>query len=199
MKGLTEKQKRVLDFLVIFTEKNGYPPTVREIGEHFGFLWSAARTHLKALERKGAIRLNRARSRGIEIPGLRPAQALRVPVAGRIRAGSPVLALEEVGDQLLVDRTLFSAEGVFALRITGDSMVDAGILDGDYVVVKPQSILESGEIGVVLIGDEATVKRVFFEEGAVILKPENRHMPLLKYPPDEVSVTGRVIGVIRKI
>ncbi|MCC6346948.1 MAG: transcriptional repressor LexA [Nitrospirales bacterium] len=199
MRSLTEKQKRVLDFLISFTEKNGFPPTVREIGEHFGFLWSAARTHLKALERKGVIRLNRARSRGIEIPGLRPAQALRVPVAGRIRAGNPVLALEEIGDQIVVDRSLFSTEGAFSLRIVGDSMVDAGILDGDYVIVRPQESLENGEIGVVLLGDEATVKRVFFEEGAVVLRPENRHMPIMKYPPDEVRMAGKVIGVIRKI
>lgn len=199
MEGLTERQRRVLDFLVSFTEKYGYPPTVREIGEHFGFLWSAARTHLKALERKGAIRLNRSRSRGIEIPGLRPAQALRVPVAGRIRAGSPVLAVEEIGDQILVDKSLFSTEDAFSLRIVGDSMVDAGILDGDYVIVRPQRSLENGEVGVVLVGDEATVKRVLFEEGVVVLKPENRHMPVHKYSPDEVSIIGRVIGVVRKM
>ncbi|MEW5744823.1 MAG: transcriptional repressor LexA [Nitrospirota bacterium] len=199
MKELTVQQKKVLDFLVSSVKKNGYPPTVREIGEHFGFLWAAARGHLRALERKGFIRLNPAISRGIEIVGFTPREGSLLPVAGTIRAGRPVLAAEDVDAHLLVDASLFPAADSFCLRVTGDSMVEAGIFEGDYVIVKQQRTIESGEIGVVLVGDEATVKRVFKEKHTVLLKPENKTMKPVRYDADEVVVAGKVIGVIRKL
>lgn len=199
MKELTDKQKRILDFLMDFTKNHGYPPTVREIGNHFRFLWAAARGHLHALERKGFIKLNPSKSRGIEIPGLMPSGGFMLPVAGRIRAGRPILAQEDIDAHILIDKSLFPHSDSFSLRVTGDSMIEAGILDRDYVVVRPQRTIENGEIGVVLIEDEATVKRVFKEKKKIILKPENRNMQPSTHNPDEVTIIGKVVGVIRKI
>ena len=199
MKGITPKQKRIFEFLVEFTQKRGYPPTVREIGEYFGFLWTAARGHLRALERKGLIRLNPMKSRGIEITGTRHAGGFMVPVAGKVRAGRPILAQQDIEAHVLIDPFLFPAKDAFALRITGDSMVDAGIRDGDYVIVKPQESVINGEIGVVLMGDESTVKRIYLKKGEITLKPENRDMEPETYRPHEIRIIGKVIGVLRKL
>ena len=199
MKELTDKQKRILEFLTEFTKNHGYPPTVREIGNHFRFLWAAARGHLQALERKGFIKLNPAKSRGIEIPGLMPSGGFMLPVAGRIQAGRPILAIENIDSHILIDKALFPYADSFSLRVTGDSMVDAGILDGDYVVVKPQRTIENGEIGVILIDDEATVKRVFRERKKIILKPENKNRKPTIHNHDEITIIGKVAGVIRKL
>ncbi len=199
MKELTARQEKVLEFLTTYTKEHGYPPTIREIGEHFGFLWAAARRHLQSLEKKGVIRIDPAKSRGIDIPGLKLAKGIMLPVAGKIRAGRPILAAEDRGEYILVDKSLFPAESSFALKVTGDSMVEVGIFEGDYVIVKPGSSIENGEIGVVLIEDEATVKRIFKGKGKITLKPENRYMKPMSYKPDEVSIMGKVIGVIRKL
>jgi repressor LexA len=201
MSELTEKQRQVLVFLKEYISKYGYPPTVREIGGHFGILWSAARNHLRAIDRKGFIKINPSKSRGIEIPGLMHKGGMVLPVAGRIRAGQPILASEDIETHIIVDKSLFPSEEAFSLKVAGDSMIEAGILDGDYVVVRPQSTIKSGEIGVALIGEEATVKRVFRdrEKKRIILKPENRTLEPVSYSHDEVSIIGKVIGVIRKI
>jgi len=199
MKDLTKKQRKVLEFLTSYTKRSGYPPTVREIGEHFGFLWTAARGHLQALEKKGFVRINPFRSRGIEIMGLKPIEGIKVPVAGKIRAGRPILATEDIDAHILIDKSLFQAENAFSLKVTGDSMIEAGILDGDYVIVKPQKVIEHGEIGVALIGDEATVKRIFKEKKKIILRPENRDMKPESYDSAEVTIIGKVIGVIRRV
>jgi repressor LexA len=199
MKDLTDKQKRILEFLREYAGAHGYPPTVREIGEHFRFLWAAARRHLQAIEKKGFIKLKPSTSRGIEIPGLMPSGGFMLPVAGRIRAGRPILAREDIDTHILIDKSLFPHSDSFSLRVTGDSMIEAGILDGDYVVVKPQKTIENGEIGVVLIEDEATVKRVYKEKKKIVLKPENRNMQPTTHNPEEVTIIGKVVGVIRKI
>ncbi|MBI4839187.1 MAG: transcriptional repressor LexA [Nitrospirae bacterium] len=199
MQGLTAKQKAVLEFLKDYTRKYGYPPTVREIGERFKFLWAAASRHLKAIEKKGFIRIYPARSRGIEIMGLMQAKGLNIPVAGRIRAGKPALAAEDIDEHILIDKNIFREKDAFSLRVQGESMIEAGIFDGDYVIVKPQATIENGGIGVVLIGDEATVKRVFIKEDAIMLKPENKDMEPVSYKPGEISIIGRVIGVVRKL
>jgi len=195
---LTDKQKRIVEFLKVYVGEHGFPPTMREIGEHFGFTWPAARGHLAAIEKKGAIRMNPMKSRGIEVIGLRPKDVLSLPVAGRIRAGKPLLAIEEIESHIVVDRNLFKEGDSFVLRVTGDSMVDAGILHGDYVVVKPQREIRGGDIGVVLIGEEATVKKVYPKRGSITLVPANKMMEPVTYRPDEVSIVGKVIGVIRK-
>lgn len=198
MKNLTTTQKKVLEFLKEYSGKHGYPPTVREIGTHFGFLWPAARRHLQSLEKKGALRITPSKSRGIEITGFAPAAGVCVvPLVGKVRAGEPILAVEEIDGHITVDRALFPAENTFSLRVTGDSMKEAGILDGDFVIVKPQHAIGHGEIGVVIIGDEATVKRILFENGCVVLKPENSSMESVKYSPEEITVAGKVIGLVR--
>jgi SOS regulatory protein LexA len=120
-----------------------------------------------------------------------------VPVLGKVRAGEPTLAIEEVDGHITIDRALFPAEDTFSLRIVGDSMKEAGIFHGDFVIVKPQHIIGHGEIGVVIIGDEATVKRVLFENERVILKPENSNMESVTYNQEEVTIAGKVIGLVR--
>ncbi|MCX8023471.1 MAG: transcriptional repressor LexA [Syntrophorhabdaceae bacterium] len=197
MKDLTHTQRMVLGFLKEYLSKHGYPPTIREIGAHFGFLWPAARGHLKSLEKKGFIRINPSRSRGIEIIGASYPERKAIPILGRIRAGSPEIASEEIDGTIKVDETLFPGEGLFCLKVRGESMRDGGILDGDFAVVRPQNTIENGEIGVVLIGDEATIKRVFLKEKKVILKPENKEMEATIHEPSEVTILGRVIGIIR--
>jgi repressor LexA len=199
MKEITRRQRKVLEFLTSYTKKYGYPPTIREIGEHFGFFWTAARGFLQSLERKGFIKINPAKSRGIEITGLKPAEGLKVPLVGKIRAGKPILATEDIEAHILIDKSLFPAENAFTLKVTGDSMIEAGILDGDFIVVKPQRVIENGEIGVFLIGDEATVKRIFKGKEKITLRPANRNMKPEKYNPDEITIIGKVMGVIRKI
>jgi repressor LexA len=199
MKELTRRQRKVLEFLTSYAKKYGYPPTIREIGEHFGFFWTAARGFLQSLERKGFIKINPAKSRGIEIIGLKPAEGLKVPLVGKIRAGKPILATEDIEAHILIDKSLFPAENAFILKVTGDSMIEAGILDGDFIVVKPQRVIENGEIGVFLIGDEATVKRIFKWKEKITLRPANRNMKPEKYNPDEITIIGKVMGVIRKI
>jgi repressor LexA len=199
MKELTKKQKRIVEFLKSYVKEHGYPPTMREIGAYFGFTWPAAKGHLVALKKKGLIRINPFKSRGIEVLGSKYREAFELPIAGRIRAGKPVLAIEEIEDHIVIDRNLFKDSDAFALRITGDSMVEAGIFDGDYVIVKHQSTIENGEIAVVLLEDEATVKKVYKEKRKVVLKPENRNMQPTKHSPDEVTIIGRVVGVIRKL
>ena len=199
MISLTDRQKAILDFLKSFVSESGYPPTVRDIGSHFNIQWAAAKNHLKALETKGYIRVNQYKSRGIEIYGLKQSEGFMAPVVGNIRAGSPVLAVEDITSHILLDKSLFPSEKAFTLRVSGDSMIEAGILDGDFIVVNPQNDLYNGEVGVVLIEDEATVKRVYMSKGKVTLKPENRAMEPITYSSESTSIIGKVIGVIRKM
>lgn len=197
MKTLTRMQGLILEFLKDYLVRHGYPPTVREIGNHFNILWPAARQHLRALEKKGFVRITSSRSRGIEILGLKKVQERSLPVVGRVKAGEPIFAIEEIDMHITVDPELFPQTDTFVLRVKGDSMRDAGIFDGDFVIVKKQSTVEHGEIGVILIGDDATIKRVMFEGERIILKPENMTMLPVSYSPYEVSIIGKVIGLIR--
>lgn len=196
---LTAKQKKVFDFLTEYTKEHGYPPTVREIGKHFNFLWPAARNYLRILEKKGLIKVNPLISRGIEILDLKTTNSITIPIAGRIQAGTPILAQEDIEAKITIDKTLFPYPDAFSLKVKGNSMVDAGIMDGDLVIVKPQKTLQNGQIGVVLIGDEATVKKVFIKDKKVILKPENKNMQPTIHKPEEISIIGKVIGIIRKL
>jgi repressor LexA len=197
MKGLTEIQRRILEFLTAYTGNHGYPPTLREIGDQFKIFWPAARKHLQSMARKGFVRINPARSRGIEIVGFQLSGERSIPVVGKIRAGEPTVVIEEIDTHIRVDSSLFPAEDMFSLRVVGDSMRDAAILNGDFVIVKPQGIVEHGEIGVILIGDEATVKRVLFKDKQVMLKPENKDMAPVTYSPEEITIIGKVIGLLR--
>ncbi len=196
MQEMTERQRGVMEFLREYAAERGYPPTVREIGARFAITWPAARGHLKALAKKGLIRLVPGRSRGIELFQA----AAGIPIAGAIRAGSPIPAVQEHEARIVVDPGLFRDPRSFALRVTGDSMRDAGIFDGDFVIVSPGAEVATGAIGVGLIGDEATVKRIRPNaDGTVTLIPENPEFSPVTYPPGEVSIIGRVSGVIRKL
>ncbi|RME67198.1 MAG: repressor LexA [Nitrospirae bacterium] len=201
MKPLTMAQERVLEYVRRFVSERGYPPTVREICDAFGFKSPmAAKAHLDALERKGYIRRRTGLARGIELTGpvSEGPSFLRIPVLGRIRAGEPVYATEDIEDYIRIDQRLIPLEEGFGLRVEGQSMVGVGILPGDIVIVRPQPVAEPGDIVVALIGDEATVKRFYLENAMVVLKPENPEMSPLRLKPSEVKIIGKVIGLIRR-
>ena len=217
MKELTDRQRRVLEFLQESLANQGMPPTIREIGEAMGFTFPAARGHLQALEKKGFLKLHAGKSRGIELLGaMSSAEATRgsfehppthaLPLAGTIRAGEPITARQEIDSYIAVDRELFRDPDAFVLRVVGESMVEAGIFEGDYVVVSGRSEVPRGAIGVALIegasgsGEgEATVKRIYKEGAYVRLVPENPTMSPTEHPSYDVRVLGRVTGVIRKL
>jgi len=208
MKELTRRQKEILDFISEMTEKNGFPPTIREIGKKFRIAsTNGVRAILSALSVKGYIRRKPLLSRGIEvlrsvsssIGRVKPA-LVSVPLLGRISAGLPVLAVENVEGSIGIDRTLFPGDGIFFLKVVGDSMRDAGILNGDYVLAQQQNTADKGEIVVAMIGDEATVKRYFPEKNKVRLEPANPEFgPIIveKRTPD-FFIAGKVIGLLRK-
>ncbi len=204
---LTEKQREILSYIAEMLRTTGYPPTIRQIGARFGISsTNGVRTHLRALQKKGYIKRSPYTSRGIELlsHGIKRAltkEVAGVPVVGRVAAGAPILAVENIEDTLLMDRELFKGEEeLFALRVRGDSMVEAGILDGDHVIVRQQETAEIGDIIVALLGDEATVK--IFRRGAkgeIILVPANSRMqPIVAAPGEvEVKVLGKVVGLLR--
>jgi repressor LexA len=217
---LSKRQAEIFDFVVKYADKHGYPPTVREIGEAVGLASpSTVHAHLANLERAGLLRRDPTKPRALEVVGRgrRPAAAPirsvaqiagpvaephRLPLVGEIAAGGPLLAEENVAEYLAVPEPLSRGGEEFLLRVKGDSMIDAGILEGDYVVVRRQQTARDGEIVVALAGDdeateEATVKRFFRENGRIRLQPENSALePLF---PDHVQILGKVIGVFRSL
>ena len=199
---LTERQKSVFSFLKDFLKKKGYPPTVREIAGHFKMAGpKGAKKHLDRLAAKGYIKKLPGCSRAIEILTDSPFTPARLlPIVGRVRAGSPILAEEQVEGHLAVDEDLAPWKEAFLLHVTGDSMVQAGIFDGDYVLVKPQSTAENGEIVVALIGEEATVKRFYRDRDHIRLEPANdRLKPLvITKLSGEFRILGKVVGLIRR-
>jgi repressor LexA len=202
--SLTPRQKGVLAYLKTFTEAKGFPPTLREIARHLGLRGPRAiQKHLAGLEGKGYIRRRAGLSRAIEMTGpaaMKSPPPMAVPVLGRVRAGAPLLAVEEAREHLCLDRQ-FAPPGAFALTITGDSMIEAGIHDGDYAVVLPKPHARNGEIVVALIGEEATVKRFYKDRDGVRLEPANARMKpiLIKPGQDEFRLLGQVVAVIRKL
>ena len=210
-KALTSKQKAILDFIRAEIDRRGRPPTIREIGERFGLRSTGSvRDHLRALERKGHIDRHRHLARGIAVRPLipkakprtpRPVPRPVIPLVGQITAGQPTLAVENPSDTLALDPTLFGGGELFALRVEGESMRDAGIYTGDHVVVRRQETANNGDIVVALIDDEATVKRFFREPRRIRLQPENDTMsPIYLSPRDaELRLLGRVVGVLRRL
>jgi repressor LexA len=204
--ALTDRQRSILDFLGDFLRENGYPPTIREIAGHFDLRSPrGVQDHLEALERKGYIRRARERSRGIELLelGARRAPAgsnvLRLPLIGKVAAGMPVLSEENIEEWIEVDASFAAREGNFLLKVVGDSMVDAHILDGDTIVVSPQETARDGEIVVALVDDEATVKTFYKEPGGIRLQPENARLEPIWVPAGsaEVRIIGKVVAVMR--
>ncbi|MEO7034309.1 MAG: transcriptional repressor LexA [Polyangiaceae bacterium] len=216
MQGLTARQEQTLDFIRKSIEERGYPPTLREIGEYMGIRsTNGVNDHLRALERKGYLRREDMKSRALKLvsgmgtPAGPPAKAaddddlIEVRILGRVAAGLPLLAEENVIDTVRVDRMLVrGGREVFGLRVTGDSMIEAGIMSGDYIFVKKQSTAERGDIVVALIGDEATVKHFFPERDYVRFQPANSQMaPILVRASDFKStmLLGKVVGVYRRL
>jgi repressor LexA len=204
-KELTSTQQRVFDFLKDFFQDKGFPPTLREIAFHFGLRGpKGPQKTLNILERKGYIRKVPGGSRAIEIlsyPPIRLTQILPIPIVGRVRAGEPILAIENIEGYINLDRNLVSSGNVFLLRVQGDSMIDAHIQDGDFALVKPQPNAENGEIVVALIEDEATIKRIFKKRDLIRLEPANPKMEpiVVKRGEKKVTIVGKVIGIFRKL
>jgi len=201
---LTLRQKKVLNFLKSYKQKRGYPPTLREIASNFGLKGPRApQKTLVILERKGFIRRVPGGSRAIEVRDIMSVlgKTLSVPIVGRVRAGEPILAVENIEGFLTFDRSLVSSGDVFLLRVQGDSMIEAHIEDGDFALVKSQSDAENGEIVVALIEDEATIKRIFKKRDLIRLEPANPTMEpiLVKKGDKKVAIVGKVIGVFRKL
>ena len=213
MQGLTGRQQQTLEFIRKSIEERGYPPTLREIGEYMGIRsTNGVNDHLRALERKGYLRREDMKSRALKlVSGMESSTPVKVPdddlvevrVLGRVAAGLPLLAEENVIDTVRVDRMLVrGGREVFGLRVTGDSMIEAGIMSGDYIFVKKQSTAERGDIVVALIGDEATVKHFYPERDYVRFQPANSQMaPILVRASDFKStmLLGKVVGVYRRL
>lgn len=202
-RNLTARQREVLSFLIRFIDERGYPPTVREIALYFGLKGPRSpKKRLDALEEKGYIRRNPGKSRAIEVVGVSPSWPYRlVPLVGKVRAGRPSLAFEDLEGTLLLDRSLARGGETFFLKVKGDSMIGDHIKDGDLALIYPQSMVENGEIAVVLIDDEATLKRVYKEGGALRLQPSNPIMKptIVGMRGGKVTVVGKVIGIFRKV
>jgi repressor LexA len=199
-KPATERQRRILEIIRAFTAEHGYPPSVREIGERVGLSSSSTiHAHLKALERRGLISRDPTKPRALRSGTLPAAQdAVVVPVLGRVAAGVPITAQEDIeGEFLLPAGFAPRASDAFMLRVQGDSMVDAAILDGDLILVRPQRSAENGEIVVAMLDGEATVKRFYREAGRIRLQPENQTMAPI-YASD-VEIVGRVEAVVRRL
>jgi repressor LexA len=201
MKKLTERQKEILEYLVEHARETGYPPTIREIGFRFGIRSTKGVVdHLTALERKGHIRRVLGKSRALELIPPVTEERQGVPLLGRIAAGVPLLAEENVEDRLLIDPTFLKGKDEFLLRVRGESMIEAHIADGDLVLVRPAAEAKNGEIVVAMIGEEATVKRFFREGEGITLRPENRSMAPIEVRPEdgEFRILGVVVGLFRK-
>jgi repressor LexA len=206
---MTSRQRQVLEFMRSFTERHGVPPAVREIAERFGFTARAAFDHLKALERKGMLerRVTAKRaSRTLVLPERRPAARAprgEIPVLGRIAAGAPIFAVENREDSIPLRPEWLSAQGaeVFALRVSGDSMIDAHIVDGDLVLVRRQEAAQPNDIVAALVDGEATVKRFTRDGKSVVLRPEHPTMPpiVVDGTRGDFRILGKVIGVIRNM
>ena len=201
---LTERQQQILEFIRADIHRRGYPPSVREIGEAVGLSSSSTvHSHLAALEEKGHIRRDPSKPRALEVLDYRDTeraidygQVQVVPIVGQVAAGSPILAAENIESTMPLPSEL-AGESTFILRVRGESMIEAGILDGDHVVVRQQQDASDGDIVVAMLEDEATVKRFFREAGRIRLQPENSTMEPI-YARD-VSILGKVVALFRKI
>ena len=198
MLPLTDRQQQVLDFVSFYLDHNGCPPTLREISDHIGVKGTAtAIQHLDALERKGYIS-RREGSRGIAFTQ-KQTKSVSLPVLGTVRAGTPEPAVEDIQGYYSIDPSWIKGEGNYILKIKGDSMINAGIFDGDYGIIRPQQIADNGEIVVALIEGEATLKRFYREKDHIRLQPENSTMePIIIREGDaETIIAGRLLKTIR--
>ena len=198
MRTSRDNQQKILDFIKAEIEDKGYPPSVREICAAVGLRsTSTVHAHLNHLEEQGLIRRDSTKPRALEVLDGSHARGRSVPLVGRVTAGQPILAVENIEDYLMLPQSMLGKEDLFCLRVQGESMIDAGILDGDIVVLRQQDTAENGEIVVAMTDeDEATLKRIFYEDGRVRLQPENPTMePIFA---DTVTVLGKLVALIRQ-
>jgi repressor LexA len=199
--NLTKRQREIFDYVKSYGEEHGYPPTVRDIGKAIGLTSSSTvHAHLANLEKLGVLRRDPTKPRAIEVLVDKAKAAVApsgLPIVGQVAAGQPVLAEENIEEYVPVPPIAGGDEGEFVLRVKGDSMIQAGIFEGDYVVVRPQDTATDGEIVVAMVEDEATVKRFFKEEDHVRLQPENDTLDPIR--SREVQLLGRVVGVCRRV
>jgi repressor LexA len=201
---LTKRQQEIFDFIKRYSSRHGYPPTVRDIGKAVGLASSSTvHQHLANLEKIGLLRRDPSKPRAIELLD-RAVQEVRnivrpdgLPVVGSVAAGQPLLAEENIEEYVSVPELAGGDAGAYVLRVRGDSMKNAGIIEGDYVVVRPQDTADDGDVVVALLGEEATVKRYFRESDHVRLQPENDTLEPIR--SREVRVLGRVVGVMRSL
>jgi repressor LexA len=199
--NLTKRQQEIFDYIKRYGSQHGYPPTVRDIGKAIGLTSSSTvHAHLANLEKLGLVKRDPTKPRALEVLVDKAREAVTgggLPLVGQVAAGSPVLAEENIEEYVAVPEIAGGEEGEFVLKVKGDSMVNAGILEGDHVIVRKQDTAKNGEIVVALVGDEATVKRFFREEDHVRLQPENDTLePILTR---DVQLLGRVVGVCRRV
>ena len=205
---LTKRQQEIFDFIGRYSARYGYPPTVRDIGKAVGLASSSTvHAHLANLERIGLLRRDPSKPRAIElldkamgtaVESMRSmVRATGVPLLGSVAAGQPMLAEENIEGYISVPDVAGGSEGEYVLRVRGESMKEAGILEGDFVVVRPQKTAEEGDIVVALLGEEATVKRFYREADHIRLQPENSALEPIR--SREVEVLGRVVGVLRSL
>jgi repressor LexA len=199
--NLTKRQQEIFDFIKRYAAEHGYPPTVRDIGKAIGLTSSSTvHAHLANLEKVGLLRRDPTKPRALEVLAGKAREAITprgLPLVGQVAAGSPVLAEENIEEYVTVPELAGGDEGEFVLRVKGDSMVDAGIFDGDYVIVRREETATDGQIVVALVGEEATVKRFFKEADHVRLQPENSTLDPIR--TQDVKILGRVVGVCRKV
>lgn len=203
MRDLTAKQLAILQYIEDYIRQQGYPPTIREIGDEFKITAKGAYDHLKAIEKKGYIKSEKNRSRAIELLKTSSGQAplagdhvVNIPLVGRVAAGIPITAEENIEEYLAFPRSMLpGSDGIFALRVAGDSMKDAGINDGDIAVIRKQETADNGDIVVALLEDEATLKYFYKEKKKVRLQPANKsYKPMMV---DDVSIVGKLVGIYR--
>jgi repressor LexA len=202
MEPLTPKQRQVLEFVVGRLKENR-PPSQQEIADHFGLVQNAAYQLVSYLRKKGYL-VDAGGHRGLRLSREyleERRQREGLPIIGRVAAGTPILAQENIEGYVSVEKLFGRTEGTFLLRVVGDSMVDEGIMDGDYVVVRAGSTIENGQIGIVLLDEEATVKRVFFQKDRIALKPANQRAGYktryIKKFDKDVRILGKVVGCVR--
>jgi len=196
MRSSQLNQQRILDYIKSEIELKGYPPSVREICQAVGLKsTSTVHAHLNHLEEQGLIRRDSTKPRALEVLDGSHQRGRSVPLVGRVTAGLPILAVENIEDHLVLPQSLLGQDDCFCLRVQGESMIEAGIYDGDIVVIRQQDSADNGEIVVALVEDEATLKRIFYEDGHVRLQPENSTMaPIIV---ENAAVLGKLVALFR--
>lgn len=206
-KELTDRQQEILNFISEFVEDNGYPPTYREIGAHFNIASTfGVKRHIDALVKKGYLQIESNSNRSLSIVNNEPARSsstkdnmIELPVVGRVAAGYPILAEQNIEDNLMLDqRFLRNSSNCFGLKVRGDSMINAGIFEGDVVIVTQQKFANDGDIVVAMLGDEATLKRFIKVNNRLCLMPENDSYPLIEvHNREDFELIGKVVAVFR--